>query len=86
MKVRKLLDKLNKYTGLGENADKKQVRKLRNVLRALKDKQDELQLKLEAAEGTHERRKLEQQLEVIRRQRQKGQEVYKSIKDARPKQ
>ena len=81
MKVRKLLDKLNKYTGLGENADKKQVRKLRNVLRALK----ELQLKLEAAQGTHERRKLEQQLEVIRRQRQKGQEVYKSIKAARAK-
>jgi peptidoglycan hydrolase CwlO-like protein len=83
MKARKLLDKLNTLTGLGEDADKKQVKQLRKVLHALKEKQTQLNEKLEQAEGEHERRKIKQQLEVIQRQRAKGVEVYKSLKAAR---
>jgi len=38
---------------------------------------------MEGAHGDHERRKIRNQIEVIRRQREKGVEVYKSIKQAR---
>jgi len=83
MKSQKLLKKLNKLTGLGEDADQKQIKKLRKVLRALKEKQETLKAGLETAEGEHERRKLRQQLEVIQQQRKKGVEVYKALKEAR---
>ena len=83
MKRRKLLDRLNELMGLGENADKKQVKKLREVLKALKDKQEKLKEKLEAAEGEHERRKIQQKLEVIQRQREKGVKVYQAMKERR---
>ncbi len=83
MKLRKLLDKLNELTGLGEDADKKQIKKLREVLKALKKKQEGLKEKLEAAEGEHERRKIQQKLEVIQRQREKGVQVYRTLKARR---
>jgi predicted nucleic acid-binding Zn-ribbon protein len=83
MKLRKLLDKLNELTGLGEDADKKQIKKLREVLKALKEKQEGLKEKLEAAEGEHERRKIQQKLEVIQRQREKGVQVYRTLKERR---
>ncbi len=83
MKSKKLLEKLNQLTGLGEDADKKEIKKLRKVLRALKDKQDHLKEKLEDAEGEHERRKIQQQLEVIKRQREKGVDLYRALKAKR---
>ncbi len=83
MKSSKLLEKLNKLIGVGEDADKKEIKKLRKVLKALKEKQDKLEASLEEAEGEHERRKIMQQLEVIRHQRHKGVKVYQSIKQAR---
>ncbi len=45
MKSRKLLEKLNKLVGLGEGADKEEIKKLRKVLHALKDKQEKLKEK-----------------------------------------
>lgn len=83
MKTKELLDKLNRLMGLGENADQEEIRKLRKVLKALKEKQRKLAEKLEEAQGEHERRKLQQQLEVVRHQRKKGVAVYKSLKEAR---
>ena len=83
MKSKKLSEKLNKLTGLGEDADKEEIKKLRKVLRALKDKQDHLEEKLEEAQGEHQRRKIQQQLEVIKRQREKGVDVYRSLKAKR---
>ena len=85
MKLRKLLDRLNELTGLGEDADKKQIKKLREVLKALKEKQQGLKEKLETAEGEHERRKIQQKLEVIQRQREKGVKVYQAMKERRKK-
>ncbi len=49
----------------------------------LKSDQDKLQLKLAEAEGEHERRKLGQKLEVIRLQREKGVELYQTLKASR---
>ena len=83
MKARKLLKKLNVLVGLGEDASKEEIRKLRKVLKALKEKQDELKAKLDTAEGEHERCKIKQQLEVIQQQRKRGVEVYQSLKEAR---
>jgi spore cortex formation protein SpoVR/YcgB (stage V sporulation) len=84
MKSKKLLDKLNQLIGLEEDeAGKKEVRKLRQVLHALKEKQDKLKARLEQAEAEHERRKIQQKLEVIQRQREKGLEVYKALREAR---
>ena len=83
MKRKKLLEKLNHLLKVGDQADKDQVSKLRSVLKALKEKQSDLQDKLEDAHGDHERRKIRNQIEVIKRQREKGAEVYKAIKEAR---
>ena len=51
MKSKKLLGKLNKLLGLGDSAEDKHVKKLRKVLRTLKEKQDSLKLKLETTEA-----------------------------------
>ncbi len=83
MKRKKLLEKLNTLLSASNKPDAEQVRKLRKVLKALKEKQNHLQAELAEAEGEHERRKLTNQIEVIRRQREKGVEVYKSIKGSR---
>lgn len=83
MKSKKLLEKLNALLGLGADADKEQVKKLRKVLKTLKDKQTTLQTKLDSTQGDHERRKLQQKIDVIQRQREKGVEVYKTMKEAR---
>lgn len=85
MKLRKLLDKLKDLLGPDGNADKEQIRKLRRVLRVLKEKQDRLREKLETAEGKHQRRKIQQKLEVIQRQREKGVELYRELKENRQK-
>lgn len=83
MKAKKLLARLNVLIGLEEGAGNKEIRKLREVLKALKAKQVKLEARLEAAEGENERRKIRQKLEVIRQQRQKGIEVYQSLKSDR---
>jgi hypothetical protein len=83
MKIRKHLDKLSQLMGLGADADREQIKKLRKVLKVLKSDQDKLQLKLAEAEGEHERRKLGQKLEVIRLQREKGVELYQTLKASR---
>ena len=83
MKLAKLLDRLNRLMGLGEDADKEEIRKLRKVLKALKEKQFKVEKKLEQAAGEHERRKLQQQLEVIQHQRKKGVELYQTLKQSK---
>jgi hypothetical protein len=83
MKRKKLLKKLNTLLGMGEKADKEQVKKLHKVLKILKEKQASLQVKLDCAESDEERRKIKQKIEVIQRQRKKGVAVYKAMKEAR---
>ncbi len=80
-KTSKLLKKLNHLMGLGDKADDKEVEKLRKVLKMLKAKQKKLTEDMESAEGKRERHRLQQQLEVIKRQREKGIAVYKSLRE-----
>ncbi len=80
MKIEKHLAKLGRLIGLGEDADKEQIRKLHKVLKALKSDQHKLEKKLETAEGEHSRRKIQQRLDVIAVQREKGVRLYKRLK------
>jgi hypothetical protein len=76
----KLLKKLGRLLETSENANAEHIKKLRKVLHKLKNRQKELKAKLEQAGGEHERRKLNQEIEVLKLQRKKGVAVYKSIK------
>jgi hypothetical protein len=78
----KLLGKLGGLLESSKKADAKHVKKLRKVLHKLKKRQKELGAKLEQVEGEHERRKITQEIEVLKLQRKKGVVVYKSLKKA----
>lgn len=67
------------------DADKKHIKKLRKVLRKLKEHQNELREQLEDVESLPQRRKLEQEIAVISLQRGKGVEIYRQLKEARKK-
>lgn len=83
MKREKLLEKLAKLTRPAERIKKKQVKKLREVLAELKEKEDKLREQLQQTAGKDEQRKIQQKIEVIRMQREKGVEVYRQQKQAR---
>lgn len=83
MKVSKLIEKLNRLILPQPELQKHQVKKLRQVLSALKDKEEHFLLKLECTEDEEERRKILQKIEVIRLQRSKGVQIYKSLKRER---
>ena len=78
----KLFEKLGALLEIGEDADKKHIKKLRKVLQKLKKRQKELVAALEGTEGQHERRKIEQEIEVLKLQRKKGVKVYKRLKQS----
>jgi chromosome segregation ATPase len=79
----RLFDKLRTLIEDARDADKKHIKKLRKVLRKLKERQNELRDKLEDVDNPSERRKIEQEIAVISLQRGKGVEVYKQLKAAR---
>lgn len=80
MKNEKLLDKLGGLLESSEKADAKHIKKLRKVLQKLKKRQQELAAKLENTEGEHDRRRINQEIEVLKLQRKKGAVVYKTLK------
>ena len=81
----KLFEKLGKLLDLSADADKKHIKKLRKVLQKLKKNQKQLVASLEQADGEHERRKIKQDIEVLKVQRKKGIKVYKELKQATAK-
>jgi len=72
----RLFDKLRTLIEDARDADKKHIKKLRKVLRKLKERQNELRDKLGDVDNPSERRKIEQEIAVISLQRGKGVEVY----------
>lgn len=80
MTTPELLKKLHKLTKDAGDADKKQIKKLRKVLRRLKDKQGKLSDALKEVETKKERHKILQEIEVLKLQRRKGVVVYKQLK------
>jgi hypothetical protein len=79
----KLLDKLKALTKNADNANKEHIRKLHKVLKKLKKRQQTLAESLKNADNGHDRQKIEQEIKVLRLQRQKGVEVYKQLKRER---
>ena len=80
MTTAKLFQKLSMLLEDTDSADEKHIKKLRKVLQKLKKKQKALHETLETAEGEQERRKIKQDIEVLKLQRKKGVRVYKALK------
>ena len=85
MKSSKLLNKLRALIedATDTDTDKKHIKKIRKVLRKLKESQNALRDSLERAETIQDQQKIEQEIAVIDLQRGKGVEVYKTLKSAR---
>jgi len=81
MKTMKLVAKIQKL--LQRPPEETKIKKLRKTIKALKDKQKELENKLKRTHGKHERQRLEQKIEVLKAQRLKGAEVYYQLKAER---
>jgi hypothetical protein len=56
------------------------IKKLRKTIKALKEKQKELEKRLRRTEGKHARERLQQKIEVLKAQRRKGADLYKRLK------
>jgi FtsZ-binding cell division protein ZapB len=78
MKTMKLLDKLNDL--IARPPAETPLKKLRKTVRALKEKQAELEESLKQTKGHHSRERLEQKIQVIKAQRRKGAERYRALK------
>lgn len=77
MKTNKLIKRLK---GLMQGAPKETPRKkLRKTVKALREKQRDLEKKLQRIEGKHARRRLKRKIDVLRAQRRKGTTLYKSL-------
>ena len=79
----KLLDKLKALTKNADNADKEHIKKLHKVLKKLKKQQHKLADSLKEVDSDSGRQKIEQEINVLQLQRQKGVEVYKQLKKER---
>lgn len=80
MKTKSLLDRLHKL--LQRPPEKARLKKLRKTIKALKEKQKDLEDQLERADGSHARKRLQQKIAVLRAQRKKGAAVYRELKAA----
>jgi hypothetical protein len=76
----KLFEKLGALLEIEDDADKKHIKKLRKVLQQLKKSQKALHASLDQVDDEHERRKIKQDIEVLKLQRKKGVKVYKELK------
>ncbi len=79
MKRKKLLHKLQVLLSEDDDHKKKDIDKLRKVIKQLHDKQKELEHKLEELPEGEEQSKVRKHIEVIRLQRQKGAAVYREL-------
>ena len=79
----KLLDKLRALTKNADSVDKEHIKKLRKVLDKLKKRQHKLSDGLADLDSDHDRQKVEQEIMVLKLQRQKGVDVYKKLKQER---
>lgn len=80
MTTGKLVERIRSL--LADPPKKSKLKKLRKTVRALKEKQKHLEKKLEKVSGKHERQRIEQKIKVLRKQRAKGCELYRTLKDA----
>ena len=78
MKTTKLIDKFQRL--VSKAPEETPSRKLCKTIKALKNKQKDLEDRLKRTEGKHARQRLKQKIDVLKAQRRKGAELYKSLK------
>ena len=81
MKTTKLIEKFQKL--IGNKPEETPAKKLCKTIKALKYKQKDLEGRLKRTEGKHARQRLRQKIDVLRAQRRKGIDLYKSLKAQR---
>jgi DNA-binding transcriptional regulator GbsR (MarR family) len=79
MKTTKLIAKMQEL--LQRPPEEAKLKKLRKAVKALKQKQEDLEDKLRHTKGKHARERLKQKIKVLQAQRRKGAEVYRQLKD-----
>ncbi|MFT7288656.1 MAG: hypothetical protein ACI87W_002778 [Halieaceae bacterium] len=72
MKSKKLLKRLADYLSADERTQKKETKAIKKVLKALKEREKTLKLKLAAAEDEERAAAIQSKLDVIYAQRSKG--------------
>ncbi|HRQ59143.1 MAG TPA: hypothetical protein PLN31_17135 [Azoarcus taiwanensis] len=80
MKLKKLLEKVEKFLSADPDTQASERKKVRELLRALKDKEKALRRQLEDIEDGEERESLRTRLDVVRAQRMKGVERIKTLR------
>jgi hypothetical protein len=78
MSTGKLLDRLKAW--LDDPPEKSRLKQLRRTVKALKQKQRELEVRLDKTEGKHARHRLEHKIRVLKKQRSKGAALYRELK------
>lgn len=78
MKTTELIHKIRHL--MKKPASETPKKKLCKTIKALREKQRELEKKLKRTEGKQARKRLKQKIDVLRAQRRKGIAVYKSLK------
>lgn len=78
MKTMKLIAKIQ--TLLQRPPEDTRLKKLRRTIKALKEKQEELENKLKRTQGKHQRQRLQQKIDVLHAQRKKGAAAYRELK------
>ena len=76
----KLLKKLQSLLDQADDAKKKDIKKLHKVVKELKNKQKDLEHRLEGTADDKERSRIRKDIEVIKLQRRKGAAVYRQLK------
>ncbi len=84
MKTTRLIEKFQKL--VSKSPEETPIKKLHKTVKALKNKQKELEMRLKRTEDKHVRQRLKQKIDVLRVQRRKGIDLYKTLKAERDKE
>lgn len=82
MKSKTLLARLSAFLNADEAAQQREVKAVKKILKALKDKETALKRRLQESADEEERAALQTKLEVLYAQRRKGIERVKALKTA----
>jgi predicted ATP-grasp superfamily ATP-dependent carboligase len=77
MKAMRLVDRIQKL--LERPHQDVSLKKLRKTVKALKQKQEDLEERLKRTRRKHSRRKLQKKIELLRAQRKQGAEAYRRL-------
>lgn len=79
MSKKKLLEKLQKFFAANQHEQQKHIEEIKQVLKKLKQKERQLQQKLECCDDAKTAVELQQELDIIYAQRMKGVKIIKQM-------